>query len=243
MPLLLNFYFIVVLALVSAVFEVLYHLAAPIMMLVKGYRRDDIYRIKNAVYGKMMVRASWPILRVKMKGAHRVPKNRSCVFVYNHPSMIDVFFAALVPHNNLLVFVRSWPFKLKLFGWSMKLADYINSEATTHDELVERGVKLAERNVSFVVFPEGHRSRDGKLHRFYSGAFYLSINTGSPVIPVVMSGVENFFSTKFPFVRPTNVTIEMLDPVYPENFQEGQRHLAMRKHVEGIYREYLGEPL
>ncbi len=241
MLLLLNLYYLVMISIVSIAFETVYHLSMPFMMIFKGYRRDDVYRMKNAIYGKFCIRASWPILQMEMKGMHRVPKDGSCIFVYNHRTNVDIFFAATVPRSNLMVFVRSWPFRLKLFAWSMRLANYINSETTSHDDLVRLGSALVERNVSFVMFPEGHRSRDGKLLRFYSGAFYLSIHTGIPIVPVVMTGVEKFFSTKFPFVRPANVTIEMLDPVYPQDFPDGQRWLVMRKYVENIYREHLGE--
>ncbi len=243
MHLLQNLYYLIVISAVTIVFEISYHLVAKPLLYLRGYKRDDIYRIKNAVYGKVCVRASWPVLKVKMKGRKNVPKGQPCVFVYNHRSNVDIFFASMVPRSNLMVFVRSWPFRLRLFGWSMQRANYINSETTAHDELVRKGLDLVDRKVSFVVFPEGHRSRDGKLRRFYSGAFYLSIHTGIPIVPVVMTGIEKFFSTKFPFINTANVEIELLEPVYPQDFTEGQPWLRMRKHVEGIYRKHLGEEL
>ncbi len=236
-----NFVYLTWLGIIS----ILYYLALPVFLVVfllsgKG-RIDDAFRIHNWAYGNYLVKLSWPFIRYTIRGRENIPADKSCVIVLNHRSSFDIFFSSLVPVANQLVIVRDWVYRIKIVGWAMRLAKYVNIDHTTLEGFRDTGREFRNRKVSFQFYPEGHRSRSGRLLRFRTGAFFMATENKLPVLPVVMTGTEKFGSYDFPWLHPTKIIINILQPVYPNGFNENLQAQKMRRHVEKIYREFLGE--
>lgn len=236
-----NLIFLIYLALLS----ILYLLATPFFllgfMLLRRGRLDDAFRIYNWTYGNYLVKASWPYLRFKIIGRENIPRDTAMVIVLNHRSSFDIFFSSLVPVANQLVIVRDWVYNIKLVRWAMKRAHYMNIDHTSMESFRRVGGLYSKRGVSFQFYPEGHRSRDGKLQKFRTGAFFMASENNLPVLPVLMTGTENFGSYKFPYLNPAKITIRIMPPVYPHRFAGDLRAQKMRKYVETLYRDVLGE--
>ena len=237
----LNIIYFPYLLVISILFELFVPIYLIVFKLLRKGRLDDAFRIHNWKYGRYMVKASWPYLRCKVSGADNIPEKGPYVFALNHRSSLDIFFSSLVPVANQVVIVRSWVFDLKVFGWAMRLAKYLNIDKTSVDELRRTGKELTARNVSFQFYPEAHRSRDGKLGRFRTGAFLIAAENNLPIIPVCMTGTDDFASYEFPYINPAKIHVVILPPVYPSSFDSEQRPLKIRKHVAKIFREYFKE--
>lgn len=224
---------------------ILYYLALPVylavFLLLRKGKIDDAFRVHNWAYGNYLVRLSWPYIRHTIKGRENIPADKSCVIVLNHRSSFDIFFSSLVPVANQLVIVRDWVYRIKLVRWAMKLAKYVNIDHTSLEGFRQTGREFRNRKISFQFYPEGHRSRGGKLLRFRTGAFFMAAENDLPILPVVMTGTEKFGSYSFPWLHPTEIIVTILAPIYPNNFDENLRAQKMRRHVEKIYREFLGE--
>lgn len=223
-----------------------YLLAFPLIILTfmvfQNRRLDEAMRCSNRLYGSLLVRISWPLIRIKCEGREHINDNLPCVVIVNHRSTADIFLSAYFTPGNTVVFVRSWPFKLWLIGWFMRRAGYIDVEKMNPDTFFkEEGRELFERGVAFLFFPEGHRSRDGRLHPFRSGAFLTAIEFNIPVVPVCMTGTEKFLSMNDPVIRPARINIDILPPVHPSSFPEERRAVKLKKHVESLVRERLNE--
>jgi 1-acyl-sn-glycerol-3-phosphate acyltransferase len=151
-------------------------------------------------------------------------------------------FTSFFTPFNTTVFMRSWPFKILFLRWFMRGAGYIDTEKVSIETFLEsEGRLLKERNVSFLFFPEGHRSATGKLQNFHSGAFHVATGLDIPIIPVSLTGTEKFVSMKDHFVRPATVEINILSPVRPTLFEGERRARKLKKHVEDLIREDLNE--
>ncbi len=236
---LLNIFYIPYLVLLSIVYEAFFPLFLAFFLLFRKGRFDDAFRVHNWIYGNVLVRMSWPFIRIHLTKAEALPRRKPCVFILNHRTYADIFFSAMIPEPNQLVTARSWVFDLKLFGWAMRLAKYNKIEEMSARDLLAVGRKYAPRGVSFQFYPEGHRSRDGKLQRFRTGPFLLAVENNLPVVPVCMQGIEKFVHSRFPFFHPVKVDIHIMPAVYPEQFQHPQRALKLRKHVKQMYSEFL----
>ncbi len=221
-------------ALVLLIFEIFFHLFAIFFLASGKGRRDDLYRIHNWCFGRIAVRAWWPYVRTTTEGLENMPGVYPVVAVYNHLATIDVFYTTMVPAVNTCIAVRDWPFrKLYVLNWFMRLARYINAEKIPADELLTVTGELAARKVSFQFYPEGHRSRDGKLHRFHSGAFRVAFENNLPVVPVCFTGTDKIQSGKFPWLRPGKVKVKILPAVYPGEFTGSMAVLEMLKETKG----------
>lgn len=227
------------------IISIVYVLLTPFFILLylvfKNGKIDDAFRVYNWSYGNLLVKLSWPFIRYEIHGAENIPQDQSMVIVLNHRSSFDIFFSSLVPVSNQLVIVRDWVYRIRLVKWAMKLARYINIDHTSMEAFHKAGKEFSSRKVSFQFYPEGHRSRSGILLRFRTGAFFMASDNDLPVLPVVMTGTENFGSYDFPYLHPAKIDLHILPPVYPDKFEKDLRAQKMRRHVESTYREFLGE--
>jgi len=193
-------------------------------------------------YGHFTMAIWWPYIRYEVTGRKNQPEHGPVVYVINHRSAADAYFSATFALCHTIMFVRAWPFKIPLYGTIMKLGGYVDVENTSVYEFIEnRGKKLIRRNVSMLFFPEGHRSPDGKMLRFHSGAFFLACEFNIPVVPVCIKGTENFLSRIHPAFRPTKVHIHVLPPVLPRTISGENRVAEFRKLIHRQMKIYLGE--
>ncbi|MEA3547567.1 MAG: lysophospholipid acyltransferase family protein [Thermodesulfobacteriota bacterium] len=163
------------------------------------------------------------------------------ILVANHNSAIDPYlFGALSTEN---CFVTSWPFAIPIYGLLMRFAGYINAE-DGWDEIRTKGEVLLNSGSSLTIWPEGHRSRDGRLGRFRKGAFALAVETGYPVVPVCILGSGGVLSPGQRFLSPGQVKLILHDPVYPDTHADKQQSItALRDNVFHIIEKTLQENL
>lgn len=163
------------------------------------------------------------------------------IIVANHNSAIDPYLFGALPIENC--FLTSWPFKIPVYGRFMRLAGYINSQKGW-DEVSEKGAELLGAGSSLTIWPEGHRSRDGRLGRFKKGAFALAVETGYPVVPVSILGSGGVLSPGKRFLSPGKVTLILHSPVYPDTHgDKRQSIIALRDNVRQIIEKTLQENL
>jgi 1-acyl-sn-glycerol-3-phosphate acyltransferase len=89
------------------------------------------------------------------------------------------------------------------------------------------------------VFPEGTRSPDGELKRFYRGAFWVAARYRVPVVPVVIEGTARVLPKRSFRIVPQEVTVRVLPPVNPADFDWNDRRL--RDHVHELMAKTLAE--
>ncbi len=203
-----------------------------------GRTIDHALRWGISIYGWMLV-CMVPFFapaRVEYR-AGKFPK--PCILVANHTSAIDPYlFGALLINA---CFVTSWPFKIPVYGPLMRLAGYISAHEGW-ERISQRGTELLKSGVSLIMWPEGHRSRDGRLGRFKKGAFALSMETGYPVVPVCILGAGKFMAPGRRSISPSRIKLVLLDPIYPSGHGDRQLEItAMRDKTRQAIQKILRE--
>lgn len=161
-------------------------------------------------------------IRIRVEGRERVPRDRACIFMANHVSNLDP--PALVPQlpGRTSVFTKRAIFKIPVFGYCLKLGEFIPVERGGHLEAARESVAAAERVLSkglhIITFVEGTRSCDGRLLPFKKGPFFLAEATGAPCIPVSIYGTESLMAKGSPSIRPGTVHIVFHAPIEPKNY-------------------------
>ncbi|MDR9501663.1 MAG: lysophospholipid acyltransferase family protein [Desulfurivibrionaceae bacterium] len=213
----------------------------PLLFLVdqlRGRQRTPAATLRHLIrlYGWLLVVAVpfWQPVRLVNKGA-KLPV--PVIFVPNHTSAIDPFvFGALAMEN---AFVTSWPFKIPGYSFFMRQAGYVDVRKGWPE--VARGVeKLLGQGCSVIMWPEGHRTRTGKMGRFRRGAFEVAVRSNTPIVPVCIKGTRRVLPAGKIFLRPGRVTLTLLPPVYPQKGLPLQEQVAsLRDTVRTMIAEEL----
>jgi len=142
---------------------------------------------------------SWLILktsgiRVRVEGLENVRPDKATIYCVNHQSAMDipVLFVSL-PAQFRFVAKRSL-FNMPFMGWHLTRSGHIPVDRDRPREAM-KSMKMVAKEIregkSVLFFPEGHRSRDGKLLPFKAGSFYIAILSGVPIVPITINGTPN----------------------------------------------------
>lgn len=163
-------------------------------------------------------------VRVKVHREGQVEKNKSYVFVANHQGAFDIFaIYGYLGHNFRWMMKKSLE-KIPLVGYACRVSGHIYVDNSTPAG-VRRTMETAEQRLaggmSVVVFPEGSRTRDGKMHAFRRGAFTLAVEFGLPVVPVTIDGAYRVFRRGTYLPHPGSIKLTIHEPILPG---EGGKH-------------------
>jgi 1-acyl-sn-glycerol-3-phosphate acyltransferase len=160
-------------------------------------------------------------IHVVVVGREQLPK-RPCIFMANHVSNLDPpILLPELPFRTAFFLKRSL-IKIPILGWGMRLADFIPVDRDGRLESARESVKVGQRvlasGVNISTFPEGTRSRDGKLLPFKKGAFYLAMESGAPVVPVSIWGSEQMMTKGSLRIKPGTAHVTFHPAVDPQAF-------------------------
>ena len=204
-------------------------------------RMDTVYIIRLFVwiYGRGWLAITHPFTGLQTSGLKKEEIQTPCIIVPNHLSFFDTFFMGALPFYNVCFAIRAWPFKMAWYRPFMKLAKYLNVESLSWDESLNASRKVLKSGGVLLIFPEAHRSRDGRIGRFYSGAFKISIATGFPIVPLCITGTDKLLPPGRWYFKPARVKMKALKPVSPKNYNGENGHIEMRKYVKSLIAEEL----
>ncbi len=208
-----------------------------------GWPTAKIARHLIWIYGRGWMLIVAPFVRFKRTGFDKAYRRRPpCIYVINHLSFFDTYCMALQPVSDIAFAVRTWPFR-RLFWYTalMRRARYLDVEGESFTAIAEKARAITAAGGAILFFPEGHRSRDGKLQRFYSGAFLLALKLDLPLVPLCITGTDTLLPPGTFKLRPAKVWMQALPPVYPAAFSGDDAHVLMRKQVKEMMRQKLKE--
>jgi len=161
-------------------------------------------------------------IQVVATGQENVPPTTACIFMANHISNLDP--PALLPRipGRTSAFVKSSLMKVPVFGWGLKLGEFVpvnrDGSVTGAQESVVAARRVLEKGIHITTFVEGTRSPDGRMLPFKKGPFYLAMQTGAPCIPVSLYGTETMMAKGSLHISPGIAHIVFHTPIWPANF-------------------------
>jgi 1-acyl-sn-glycerol-3-phosphate acyltransferase len=170
-------------------------------------------------------------VHVHVKGLERIPAG-TCIFAANHTSSADApAVVGAIPRRIAILLKRSlfeWP----IVGQAFYLAHFIPVDRFNRDsaiESIERATEALRNGQSFLIYPEGTRSPDGRLQEFKKGTAVMAIKSGVPVVPVACSGAHRVMEKRKLNIRPGHILVEFLDPVDPSKFSLDDREFLAKE--------------
>ena len=155
-------------------------------------------------------------IRFRIAGAEHVQRGRAAIYCSNHQSNIDppMLFTALHPRMHILykAEINAIPILARAFRFGGFIpVDRRNKEAALRS--IEAGAASLRAGNSFLIFPEGTRSRDAELLPFKKGGFIMAIKAQVPIVPVAIQGARAAMQKGSAIVRPVSVSIRVGEPL------------------------------
>jgi 1-acyl-sn-glycerol-3-phosphate acyltransferase len=113
------------------------------------------------------------------------------IFALNHESSLDIPCAFAALPVNLRFIAKHTLAKVPFLGWYMRMTGMVFVNRSDRSQAVESLARAGERiraGANILAFPEGTRSRDGKILPFKKGVFVVALEAGVPIVPVAIHG-------------------------------------------------------
>jgi 1-acyl-sn-glycerol-3-phosphate acyltransferase len=166
-------------------------------------------------------------VKVEIQGAAKLSRNQTYVFMANHLSTVDIWALYVALPVRVRMIAKKQLSRIPLFGWGMAAGRFIFVDRA-NAIAARRSIDEAKRRIrgghSVLIFPEGTRSRDGRLAAFKKGGFHLAIDAGVPVVPVALVGTRECMPRSSLLLRPGVVRVTFADPIPTSGLTESDRH-------------------
>ena len=178
----------------------------------------------------------------RVTGREHVPIDRAAVYCSNHQSNVDppILFEALHPRMHILY--KHEIDQIPILARAFRLGGFIpvdrrNREASLRS--IENGASSIRSGNSFLIFPEGTRSRSDELLPFKKGGIHMAILAQAPIVPVAIRGGRSAMQKGTWLIRPVVVDIAVGEPVETTGMTAGDRDAlisVVRARIEALLR-------
>jgi 1-acyl-sn-glycerol-3-phosphate acyltransferase len=157
-----------------------------------------------------------PLWRHEVRGTENIDPAESYIIASNHLSAADIVLLAYIDVPFRWV-AKHTVYLIPLFGWQLWLLGHLSirrGDRKSRRRFIARAVHTLQAGMSILIFPEGTRSRDGKMRPFKPGGFLIAREAGKPILPVVISGTYDAMPPNSLLLRERIYAIfKILEPV------------------------------
>lgn len=159
-------------------------------------------------------------VKATVNGLEKIKPKQKYIVVSNHQSHLDISTLMVNLPLQLVFIAKKELFAIPFFGWGIKALGHIainrdSARSARECILAASQVIKTKAKISLVIFPEGTRSPDGRVHEFKQGSFALALATGLPVLPVAITGTYQALPKTSLLVKPAPVTIQVGEVIVP----------------------------
>lgn len=188
-----------------------------LLFVVVTGKRELLYAIGK---GAMGVSRAVLGLTVEMEGSDPPPDGGPVVYMSNHLSLLDGPLLFLIIPRNVRIIMKKSIFRIPVIGPGMRYAGFVpvDRKGTSGGRaaIEEAAAVIKGKGYSFLIFPEGTRSRTGAIQAFRRGGFFLARAAGVPIVPVSIRGTFALMPKGKRVPRKGPVRVVFHPPVPPE---------------------------
>ena len=222
----------------SAIFVVLLFgcIVGPLCLLLSLFRKNQ-----NILYwiGRTGCQLGLTVagIKVEVQGLEFLNPSQNYLFLANHQSYCDPpAIITTIPLNIRLILKKELQ-RIPLLGIIMNKGGFIFINRCKQIESFKKMVNIVDQlqqGYSFLIYPEGTRTRTGHLGSFKKGVFALAINSKVPIIPITVSGSYALMPPSSFLIKSGTIKLTLNQPILTTKFHLRDRHLLMRQVRETI---------
>jgi 1-acyl-sn-glycerol-3-phosphate acyltransferase len=158
-------------------------------------------------------------ITVDVRNMHYMPRDRAAVYAVNHTSNVEppILYTVLSPlFPRLRILYKAELRKLPILVRAFDLAGFVPLERGNREQslpAIERAAAALREGNSFLIFPEGTRSRSGELLPFKKGGFIMALKGQAPVVPVAIAGARDALRKGSLIIRPVRIVVRFGQPI------------------------------
>lgn len=187
---------------------------------------------------------AYALFRIRVSGLSNIPKRGGIVLAGNHIAFIDsVFVPSVVPRKMTYLVGSNYMSGTSLPGrflaWFLRQIGQLpidRSGGSASKASLEAGTKAIAEGAAIGIYPEGSRSRDGRLHRGRTGVARLLLATGAPVVPFSIQGSDGATPPGAKKRRRATITITFGEPLTFEKADGDVDAVRMREVTDEVMR-------
>ena len=154
-------------------------------------------------------------VRVRVAGTERIPSG-TCLFIANHTSTADAPAVVGAIPRRIAILLKQSLFRYPIVGQAFDLAQFIPVDRSKQESAIaslEKAIEAMRGGQSFLIYPEGTRSPDGRLQEFKKGAVVMAIKAGVPIVPIACSGAHRIMRKRSLEIHAGEILVEFLAPI------------------------------
>ena len=182
-------------------------------------------------------------IRIVVEGKENIQRHRAAVYAVNHASNVEPPIVFDVLHEifpRLRIVYKAELRRLPVLVRAFDLAGFIPLQRGNPEQslpAIDRAAEALREGNSFLIFPEGTRSRTGELLPFKKGGFILAVKGQSPVVPIAVSGARDAMRKGSPLIYPVTVRVRIGPPVETAGMTLDDRDtlvMSVRERIKGM---------
>lgn len=163
-------------------------------------------------------------------GKENVPRDQAVLYVGNHNSYFDILLTYSQCPDLTGYVAKAEMLKAPLLrDWMKRLYCLFldRTDIRAGMQVILTGIEYIKKGISICIFPEGTRSKDGRMQPFKEGSMKMASKTGCPIIPIAITNSSEIWEKHFPKIRPCKVIVEYGTPILPKELtKEEQKFLG-----------------
>ncbi len=176
-------------------------------------------------------------VNVTIQGREKIAPETTYVFLSNHQGNFDgpVLFHAIP--QNWKALIKKEMMRIPILSFVLKHAQFVpieRSDPKRAHTSIDLGAKLLMEGHSFIAFPEGTRSRDGRLGEFKRGVFIMAIKAQVPIIPITIRNSAKIQPPGSFAIRPGCIEVVIHDPIPTKGLSMEDRNRLVQQARDAI---------
>ena len=177
-------------------------------------RTGDSVHIIARLWAKSILSVSG--IKVDVEGLANIEPSGSYIYMANHCSNFDIPVLLGCLPIQFRWLAKAELFRIPIFGRAMSGAGYVEIDRSNREaafKSIDQVAAKMKNGVSVMIFPEGTRSEDGRVKPFKKGGFVMAVDTGAPIVPIILRGTRSIMTKGSWRIHPGDVTLSIEKPI------------------------------